>query len=117
MSPRLHRGRIAWLLALIATLLNAAAPVLAYAEGPLVHSHPAPMHHHGDMAPQQAPATPHCPYCLDFAAGAALAPPPPVVATPPRLDAPRFVAAVVQALARPSLRLAPSRAPPAGVSV
>jgi hypothetical protein len=118
MSPRrLHRSRITWLLALIATLLNAVAPVLAYAEGQLLHSHSMQAHHHGSMAPHEAPSTPHCPYCLDFAAGAALAPPPPVLATPPRLDAPLVVPAVVHAVARPSLRLASSRAPPVAISV
>jgi len=127
MTSSLHRLRTAWLLALIATVLNAAAPVLAYAEGQLfdfhtggTHAamHPAGhLHGHGGAAPKHGPTTPHCPYCLDFAAGAALAPPRPLVATPPRLDAPLLAHAIVVALARPSLRLAFSRAPPAAVSV
>jgi hypothetical protein len=127
MKSSLHRFRAAWLLALIATVLNAAAPVLAYAEGQLLdfhaggmHAamHPAGhMHGHGGAAPEHGPATPPCPYGLDFAAGAALAPPPPLVATPPRLDAPLIAPAIVVALARPSLRLAFSRAPPDVVSV
>jgi len=79
MTSSLHRLRTAWLLALIATVLNAAAPVLAYAEGQLfdfhtggTHAamHPAGhLHGHGGAAPKHGPTTPHCPYCLDFAAG------------------------------------------------
>jgi hypothetical protein len=117
MSSRVHRSRIACPLALIATLLNAVAPVLAYAEAPLLRSRAAQAHHHDGMPPHHAPRTPHCVYCLDFAAGAALAPAPPVVATPPRLEAPLVTPALVVAVARASLRLASSRAPPLAASV
>ena len=65
-----------------------------------------------DGAHAEAPVAPHCPYCPDFAAGAALAPRGVVVPAPhvsPVNPAP--VEARVVA-ARASLRLAPSRAPP-----
>jgi hypothetical protein len=115
MKTRLHRSRCAWLLAIVATVLNFAAPVFAYAEGQPLHPS-GHMHHHGDAAPHHAPVTPHCPYCLDFAAGAALAPPPLIVAAPPRLSAPLSVRAPVAVVARASLRLASPRAPPSQAS-
>jgi hypothetical protein len=132
MTPRLHRSRLSWLVAFLATLLNAVAPVLAYAEGPPLHGHEreAPalvlahdVHHHpaghvhaGGDEHHQAPTTPHCPYCLDFAAGAPLAPAPLVIAAPPRIAAPIVVQARATPIARASLRLASPRAPPRGAS-
>ena len=80
-------ARLAWTLAWLALLLNAVAPVIAYAFGlghvrhaleapaaPEVYQHHAD--HHGmpdaEMAPSDRPTTPHCQYCLDFAAGVPL---------------------------------------------
>jgi hypothetical protein len=100
------RLRPVWCAALLAAFLNVLAPVLAYAIVSPAHQHT----HHAGM--HHEPATPHCQYCLDFAAGAALGASVPVVpaAQPghpplPRSDPPRVSA-------RPSLRLAPPRGPP-----
>jgi len=66
-----------------------------------------------DAATPDEPAAPHCPYCLDFAAGVALGGALPVVpgAQPGHPPLPRYAPALV--FARASLRLAPSRGPPA----
>ena len=84
-------------------------------------------HHHGDATPahhdaqshdaqshdaDSAPSTPHCPYCLDFAAGAALGGTPhlDVVAQPGH--APLAEATPSRISARSSLRIAAPRGPP-----
>jgi hypothetical protein len=142
---RSRRGRTAWCLALLAALLNAFAPVFAYAIGQPLHElagghpgggaravlahHASPLldhagmhmgpaahahagHHDARHADPGEPSAPHCPYCLDFAAGAPLAASVPVIAAvqpghpPLPLALPKLVAA------RPSLRLASSRGPP-----
>jgi hypothetical protein len=128
--PSLRRP-LRLLLAFAAAALNALAPVLAYAAGQPLHElaggRPgaaavlaAHAHHHAlghahaaqPHALDEKPAAPHCPYCLDFAAGAPLAPrllPPAIV----RPDAePRVVLAPARLTTRSSLRLASPRAPP-----
>jgi len=76
------------------------------------------MQHNGAHAPQDAgaleePAAPHCPYCLDFAAGVALGTTLPVVAFAQPAHVPLPASETARVRARPSLRLAPSRGPPA----
>src|SRR5258706_9763381 len=88
LDPRNFRhARVAWVLAWLALALNVVAPIIAYGRAlspqadaavaqsiPTVQSvhHHAAGHHHHDAAPQpdDNPVTPHCQYCLDFAAGA-----------------------------------------------
>jgi pentapeptide MXKDX repeat protein len=132
------RRRPSWCIALFAAFLNVVAPVLAYAVTPVAdaHANPASMHdrgiahegmhhegmHHDGMrhdgmhhegGHQHEPTTPHCPYCPDFAAGAALGTSQPVVAYAPPGHAPLPASAPARLSARPSLRLADSRGPPA----
>jgi hypothetical protein len=117
-SPRRPSTLLA---AFMAAMLNVLAPALAYAvtQPPAHHAanHDAhAMHHDGHAIHQDAdpnePAAPHCPYCLDFASGAALAP----TLLPPAIVRPDAVAYSVRVPARPasrsSLRLASPRAPP-----
>src|SRR5258708_36955491 len=92
-SPR--RACIAWALAWLALLLNAIAPVIAYASIGVRHQHERPVAapdahdsgdhaHHSDShahhsdnhaithaAPVQSTVA-HCQYCFDFTAGAPL---------------------------------------------
>jgi len=122
------RRRFTLLTAFLAAMLNVLAPVLAYAvTQPQVHHHAVAdmdamhhdahsMHHHAHPmrhgAHQDAPAAPHCPYCPDFASGAALAPTlwPPLVA---RADAIAYSGSVpARPASRSSLRLGSPRAPP-----
>ncbi|HSV19427.1 MAG TPA: hypothetical protein VLR71_13510 [Casimicrobiaceae bacterium] len=63
--------------------------------------------------PAPEPAAAHCPYCLDFAAGAPLAPAVAVMPTAQAGHAPLPVAAPPQPAVRPSVRLAAPRGPPA----
>jgi len=130
--PSLRRP-LTLLLACAAAVLNALAPVLAYAAGQPLHElaggRPgggaravlaAHAHHHGaehqhatpHTLDHEKPAAPHCPYCLDFAAGAPLAPTllAPAVVRPAAQA--RAMSAPTQLSARPSLRLASPRAPP-----
>jgi hypothetical protein len=65
-----------------------------------------------DGRARDAPAAPHCPYCLDFAAGAALAPALPWIAAPHVAFAPVTEAEQRVAAPRSSLRLPAPRAPP-----
>jgi len=128
------RSRPSWCIALVAAFLNALAPVFAYAIGQPLHElaggRPgggaravlAQMHHAGMHAqhvhdahhamPADEPTAPHCPYCLDFAAGAALGTSVPVIAAA-QPDPPPLPASVpARVSARPSLRLASPRGPP-----
>ena len=69
--------------------------------------------HHVPCAAPDAPAAPHCPYCLDFAAGAALGSLPPTVSgASPRALPPAVVLHAAVPVGRASLRLAAPRAPP-----
>src|SRR5258706_11979925 len=132
LDPRNFRhARVAWVLAWLALALNVVAPIIAYGRAlspqadaavaqsiPTVQSvhHHAAGHHHHDAAPQpdDNPVTPHCQYCLDFAAGAPLslvvagagAVPSPPNPTPPGEGTPR---ALFVPLPRP---LVPRRPPP-----
>jgi hypothetical protein len=69
--------------------------------------------HHTPCAAPDAPAAPHCPYCLDFAAGAALGSAPPTLsgASPLALP-PAAVPHAAVRVGRASLRLAAPRGPP-----
>lgn len=122
------------LLACVAALLNAIAPVLAYAAGQplhelasgrpgggaravLAHAHahehaPADEHAAHHAAKHEKPEAPHCPYCLDFAAGAALAPTLLTVGGVLPHAAPHLARAPEPIATRSSLRLASPRAPP-----
>ena len=100
------RLRATGCIALVAAFLNVLAPVLAYANAPGSHEHA----HHADM--HHAPAAPHCQYCLDFAAGAALGRTVPIVPAVQPGHAPLAAAAPLRISARSSLRLAPPRGPP-----
>ena len=92
-SRFLRRSPVAWAAAWLALALNVAAPVIAYATtlarvdaaGQAAHHYDQHAgHHHGEHAAlhhagadgttgaDSAPVTPHCQYCLDFAAGAPL---------------------------------------------
>jgi hypothetical protein len=114
------RRRFTLFAAFVAAMLNVVAPVLAYAVTQAQHHravHDARAMHHGAHAMHHdadhgEPATPHCTYCLDFAAGAALAP----TLLPQGIVRPEAVAysAIVPAppASRSSLRLASPRAPP-----
>jgi len=113
------RRPLTLLLACLAAALNALAPVLAYAAEARLRDathHPAHSyghaHHHELPAEHGKPDAPHCPYCLDFAAGAPLAPtlPPPAIVRPDSAPAP--VRATAYISSRSSLRLASPRAPP-----
>jgi hypothetical protein len=131
--PSLRRP-LRLLLAFAAAALNALAPVLAYAAGqplhelaggrpgggaravPAAHAHHHALGHAHAVSPHtldhEKPAAPHCPYCLDFAAGAPLAPallPPAIVQPGPE---PRVIVAPARLVTRSSLRLASPRAPP-----
>jgi hypothetical protein len=82
MRKSVVRQRWRWTAAWLAVLLNLAAPVLGYGNVDAVHeaaraSHAGPDHHAADHpvagdGTESSPAAPHCPYCLDFAAGAPL---------------------------------------------
>lgn len=136
-----------WVLAVLALLLNAAAPVLGYLALPMPHAgHHRALARAATMAypgrePDRATAlarlssvragesasppnealdrasgshdpAPHCQYCLDFAAGAALGSSP--FALPPSERVASSVPVSPSAIiaVRPSLRFALSRAPP-----
>ena len=148
---RTPRRRAAWCLAVIAALLNALAPVFAYAIGqPLhelaggrpgggtravlaaaaagahavhdgheshVHAAHAGMAHAGHLQADAADdpgehAAPHCPYCLDFAAGAPLGTSAPVILAAQDGHAPLPATQPARVAARSSLRLASPRGPP-----
>jgi hypothetical protein len=90
---------------------DASAP---HAEGPAADASHGPSTHHAACATPDGPAAaPHCPYCLDFAAGAALGSAPPMLAgASPRALPPAVVLHATVPVGRASLRLAASRAPP-----
>ena len=69
-------------------------------------------HHDAQHAGSGEPSAPHCPYCLDFAAGAPLAASVPVILAPQSGHAPLPVALPETVAARSSLRLASPRGPP-----
>ena len=96
-----------WCIAFLAALLSVLAPVLAYAVTAPAQEHA----HHAGM--HNAPSAPHCPYCPDFAAGAALGTTVPVVPAVQPAPEPLPASPAVRVGARPSLRLAPPRGPPA----
>ena len=100
------RLRATWCIVLVAAFLNVVAPVLAYALAApsQEHAHHAGMHH--------APAAPHCQYCLDFAAGAALGATVAVIPAAQPGPAPLPARGPARISARSSLRLAPPRGPP-----
>lgn len=76
-------------------------------------SHGPSTHHVACGSPDAPAAAPHCPYCLDFAAGAALGSAPPTLSgASPRALPPIGVLDAAVAVGRASLRLAASRAPP-----
>jgi hypothetical protein len=134
------RRRPSWYIALLAAFLNALAPVFAYAIGQPLHelsggwpgsgarAVPAPTRHAGvhtqhvhgadpgrgahHAVPANDPAAPHCPYCLDFAAGTALGTSVPVIPAAQPGHSPLPASAPVHVSARPSLRLASPRGPP-----
>ena len=84
-----------------------------HAEGHAADASHADAGHHLPCAAPDAPAAPHCPYCLDFAAGAALGSSPPTVSgASPRALAPAVVLHAAVPVGRASLRLAAPRAPP-----
>ena len=135
-SPR--HARLAWALAWLALLLNAIAPVIAYASLGVRHQHDQPVattdahvaghpahhaHHPGnhaqhsghvdiaDAAPVQSTVA-HCQYCFDFTAGAPLS-----IALPDGDGqglAPSAAPFHLEAAfpAKPLLRLAYARGPP-----
>ena len=90
---------------------DASAP---HADGPAGDaSHGASAHHVPCAIPDAPGAAPHCPYCLDFAAGAALGSAPPMLSgASPRALPPAVVLRATVPVGRASLRLAASRAPP-----
>jgi hypothetical protein len=130
--PRqLVRRRSVWVIAYIAVLLNSAAPVMAYFDGDALvapggtllrslghtpsQAQQHSSHSHGDATlpgHEHSHHPSHCPYCLDFAAAAALgsAPPelPPAAAVAER-SAP---AKTSSSEGRASVRIALARAPP-----
>jgi hypothetical protein len=128
------RIRPAWCIALVAALLNLVAPALAYEIGQPLHDlapgepgggagavaahahhggiHAHPMHGAHHAAPADPPTAPHCPYCFDFAAGAALGTTVPIAATAQDGHPPLGASALPRVSARPSLRLASPRGPP-----
>ena len=151
------RRRTSWCVALVAALLNALAPVFAYAIGQPLHElaggrpgggarallaahamhhagmpadptqagsghtgHAGHVHegqvHAGSAIPPSAAGSqdtpPHCPYCLDFAAGAALGSTVPVSVAAQPGHPPLPVITPARVAARASLRLPASRGPP-----
>jgi hypothetical protein len=109
------RLRPAHCIALLAAFLNVLAPVLAYAMGQPLHEagvHAQHMHGAHHAAPVDEPIAPHCPYCLDFAAGAALGSTVPVIPAAQDGHPPLPAVAPVRVSVRPSLRLASPRGPP-----
>lgn len=153
LAPAVRR-RTSWRVALVAALLNALAPVFAYAIGQPLHElaggrpgggaravlaahamHHAGMAgghthaghvHAGSTTPEGAAGSqetsegaagsqetpPHCPYCLDFAAGAALGSTVPVSVAARPGHPPLPLIAPARVAARASLRLPASRGPP-----
>jgi hypothetical protein len=130
--PRqLVRRRSVWVIACIAVLLNAAAPVMAYFDdealiapgGTLLrslaqapsHAQDTSGHSHGDTAlsgHEHGHHESHCPYCLDFAAGAALGTAPSEFSPPAAVAERSTPVATRNVEGRASVRIALARAPP-----